>query len=431
MNMFVRNLGLAIVIFVTSTSAFSQKKNETSAAVENQRAGGAMAQGDIEGAKKALLSAKEFIDLAEVHVDTKERQKSLWLVGEIYSNLVVLGETTKDEELLKSLGGSTNAMAHAIAALKKGFPKGKKHAEDIIITVDRNRAIMSQMAGMMYSLEDYKGAAELYSGQAAFRECIQIMDTNALFNAALSYDYSKQFEKAVPFYLRLAQINYKGTKCFVYASASYRKAGQIDKAKALVAAAREKSPTDKDLLLEVVNTSIEEGDAAAAETALTGAIANDPNNKQLHYTIGTIMIDLGSGALAMYGDSIARSFDEKLALKEKSEMYYAKAETALNKALEIDPAYVDAQYQLGAHLVTWAGIIKTEASKLPYGDASYQMLEDKGEATYKRALVPLEKYIDAYPKDKAVLTILFQIERNLKNTEKALEYKKRADAIAD
>ena len=123
MNMFVRNLGLAVVIFVTSTSAFSQKKNETSAAVENQRAGGAMAQGDIEGAKKALLSAKEFIDLAEVHVDTKERQKSLWLVGEIYSNLVVLGETTKDEELLKSLGGSTNAMAHAIAALKKGFPK--------------------------------------------------------------------------------------------------------------------------------------------------------------------------------------------------------------------------------------------------------------------------------------------------------------------
>jgi tetratricopeptide (TPR) repeat protein len=283
----------------------------------------------------------------------------------------------------------------------------------------------------MYGNGEYSEAAELYAGQAAFRESIQIMDTNAIFNAALSYDYSKQYEKAVPMYLKLAEIKYKGTQCYVYASSSYRKSGETAKAKALIAKAREGNPTDKDLLLEVVNTSIEEGDAAAAESALAGAIENDPLNKQLHYTIGTIMIDLGSGALAMHGDSVARSFDEKLALKEKSESYYTKAEAALNKALEIDPDYVDAQYQQGAHLVTWAGIIKTEASKLPYGDASYQLLEDRGEATYKRALVPLEKYIAAFPKDKSVLTILFQIERNLKNTEKALAYKKRADAIPD
>jgi Tfp pilus assembly protein PilF len=49
--------------------------------------------------------------------------------------------------------------------------------------------------------------------------------------------------------------------------------------------------------------------------------------------------------------------------------------------------------------------------------------------TYKRALVPLERYIAKNPNDKDVLNILFQINRSLGNSEKALEYKKRADAI--
>ena len=155
------------------------------------------------------------------------------------------------------------------------------------------------------------------------------------------------------------------------------------------------------MLLELVNTNIESGDAAGAEKALNDAIATDPNNKQLHYTIGTIYIDL----------------------KEN-----AKAEQALRKALEIDPNYQDAQYQLGAHLVTWAGDLKMEADGLKFGDPNYNKLKKQSDETYQRAVEPLEKYITSNPNDKPVLNILFQLHRNLGNTEKALEYKKRYDA---
>ena len=175
-----------------------------------------------------------------------------------------------------------------------------------------------------------------------------------------------------------------------------------DKATALIEEARKSNPTDRGLLLETVNTHLAAGNNAEAEKALADAIATDPNNKQLHYTIGTIMIEL-----------------------EKNE----EAETALNKALELDPDYVDAQYQLGAHLVTWASALKTEASKLgPNETAKFNKLDKQSDETFKRALIPLEKYIAAYPKDKSVLTILFQIHRNLGDSAKALEYKKRADA---
>ncbi len=429
MNKLVKNIGLVGGLFILSTSTFGQKKNITSAAVENQRAGRAMATGDMETAKNSYLSALGFIDLAIAHEDTKNNQKALWLKGEIYSTIVVLGEQTKDQEMLDAVNGSEAGILEALEALKKGYPKGKKFQEDIENTVNRNRAVMSTMAGMFYTNKEYVEAAKFYSTQAAFSECIEEMDTNAIFNAALSYDLSEQYESAAVLYVKLADAGYKGTKCIVYASSAYRKIDQIDKAKAIVAKARETNPTDKDLLLEVVNTSIEAGDAAGAEKALSDAIALDPNNKQLHYTIGTIMIDLGSKAYKSQSDE-GLSAEEIARHKATGDSYYAKAEESLQKALEIDPNYVDAQYQLGAHLVEWAGAINTEASKTDPDDrTTYEALKAKSKETYQRALTPLEKYISNFPEDKSVLTILFQIERSLGNSEKALEYKKRADAL--
>ena len=74
---------------------------------------------------------------------------------------------------------------------------------------------------------------------------------------------------------------------------------------------------------------------------MNDAISADPYNVQLHYTIGTIYIDL----------------------KENQ-----KAEDALRKALELDPSNADIQYQLGAHLYNWATELKLERDKLSKGD---------------------------------------------------------------
>ena len=428
MNMIIKNLGLAAGVLLMTTNTFGQKKNETSAAVERGKALIAMQKQDVDEAIKFFLSAKKYIDLAEAHVDTKERQKTLWLVGDIYSQLVVLGEAKQDKDLIASLGGSKEAMTRAQQALKKAFPKGKKHKDDIIGTVDQNRIIMNKMANINYKSENYTAAADFYAGQASFADCIDMIDTNAIYNAAISYDKAEQYSAAIPMYLQLAELNHNGTQCYVLASAAYRKTGDIDRAKALISEAREANPTDKDLLLEVVNTSIEEGDAAGAEKALAGAIDQDPNNKQLHYTIGTIMIDLGNKAFkAQKADGV--SSEDAAAHKATGNSYFEKAEASLQKALDIDPDYVDAQYQLGAHLVEWAGAINTEASKVDPDDRlTYEVMKAKSKQTYSKALAPLEKYIASYPNDKAVLTILFQIHRSLGDSAKALEYKKRADA---
>ena len=386
---------------ILSTASFAQKKNETSAAVEfKNKYQMSLMTGDNESAKKALIAAKGFIDLAAEHVETKESPKTLYYKGEIYSNFLILGMQTMDTAFVK-LGGE-DALEVAIAAYKKGFDVSDKFDRDIEEAVDQKKTILDTYANMLYKADMFKEAGELYTTQAQFSEAVNQLDSTSIFNGALCYEKGGEFLKAAEGYAKVAKAGYKGTTSYVLASAAYRKGGQVEQAKAIVAEGRKVYPSDKDLLLELVNTNIDAGDAAGAEAALNEAITKDPNNKQLHYTIGTIYIDL----------------------KENE-----KAETALNKALSIDPEYVDAMYQLGAHLVTWAGDTKTAANQLKFGDPNYNKMLKDADDTYKRALVPLEKYIAKSPNDKDVLNILFQLHRSLGNSEKALEYKKRADAL--
>lgn len=396
----LKNISLALGVLAISTMAFGQKKNETSAALERQKAYGFLMKQDFENAKASMMSAKEFVDLAAAHEDTKDNQKTLWLKGDIYLGLVNIAMQSQDMAFLQEL--DSTIMEDALASLDRGYDLGKKYKDDIEETVQMNVGSLNGMASMLYEAKQFEPAAEAYDGVAELYNTIDVLDTATIFNSALCFEKAEKFPEAAERYEKIAKVGYRGTTSAVLASASYRKAGNYEKAKAVVAEARKSNPTDRELLLESVNTSLAEGDAEGAQSALDAAIATDPNNKQLHYTIGTIYIDLG---------------------KNK------EAEEALNKALEIDPDYVDAQYQLGAHLVTWGGDIKTEASKLKLNDPNYDNLMEESNATYERALIPLEKYIVSYPEDKAVLTILFQIHKNLKNTEKALEYKKRADAL--
>lgn len=395
-----RNFSLALGVLAITSVAHGQKKNETSAAVEfKNKYVTAMAKGDMETAKKALIAAKDFVDLAAAHEDTKDSQKTMWLKGEIYANFLVVGMSTQDTAFIR-LGGE-DALDQSISAFAHGFTLGKKMKADIQQSVYTKIDMLNGFAGMLYKAEQYSEAAELYDIQSRYSEAISEMDSTAIYNASLCYEKDEKYLKAAEGYERLAKVGYRGTKSAINASAAYRKVGDLDKARAIIDEARKTNPSDKDLLLELVNANIDAGDAAGAEAALNDAISTDPDNKQLHYTIGTIYIDLDKNV---------------------------KAETALNKALEIDPDFVEAQYQLGAHLVTWAGDLNTEAKQLPFGDPNYNKMLAESVEIYKRALIPLEKYIVTFPKDKQVLNILYQIYRSLDNSEKALEYKKRMDA---
>ncbi len=395
----MNKIGIIGIALTISTVSFAQKKNETSAAVEyKNQFPSYMASGDMVAAKASLLKAKEYIDLAIAHPDTKDSPKTLYLKGEIYSSIMSVGLNSQDPEFVKVIG--ENGFDEAIAAYKRSFDESNKFDEDIKASINNGRIQLDAMAGMLYNAKMYKESAEIYETSVNFVNAIGEIDTNSLFNAALSYDRAEQFDKAAMNYEKVAATGYRGAESYALAAKAYRKAGNNAKSEELLTTGKAKYPASKDILLEMVQTKIDAGDNEGAEKALNEAIGQDPNNKLLYYVIGTIYMDLNKDQ---------------------------QAEESLNKALSIDPNYADAQYQLGAHLVTWAGDMRTEASQLKFGDPKYDKMMEQSNQIYQRALIPLENYIKTYPEEKAVLTILYQIHKSLGNSAKALEYKKLSE----
>lgn len=395
-------LGIAFlaVIAMNTTVLQAQKAIETSAVLEYRKYGEAMMGGDIEGAKKALIKAKDFIDQSSAHEDTKESPKTLYHKGEIYAGFMAISVMANDPAFAK-LGGE-NPMLTSVEAFKKGYAVSDKYDGEIKESIYRNKMQVENITGMLYQAGNFGEAMNLYDFQVKLSDAINEIDTLSMFNAGVCAEKAEKYELAAARYKDCAKYGYRAPEIYAIASSMLRKAGKVAEAKEIIAEGRKKYPSDRAMLLELVNTNLDEGNSVAAEQSLQEAIAADPNNKQLYYTIGTIYLDL----------------------KQND-----KAEAALNKAIELDPNYADAQYQLGAHLVGIAGSIKEEASRLKFGDPKFDTMMAESDAYYKKSLIPLEAYILASPNDKDVLNILFQIHKNLKNTEKAGEYKRRADAI--
>ena len=333
------SLGLKTLVassLLLGFNSIGQKLNETSAATEFKKYSKANALGDIETAQNSLLKAKSYIDQAADNAETKESAKTLFYKGEIY--MALSNSNSKEINSLK-------AFETAVESYKKGFSISDKFDGDITESIYNLKQKYDNQSYKFYKDSLYEKAANSYFQTANIMEAIGVIDSTALYYSGVSANEAKLNGFAADRFKKCAEIGYKIPNSYIYASQALRKEKRFQEAKELINLGRKKLPSDKGLLLELVNTSIETGDTKGAEASLVEALAADPTNKQLYYVIGTIYMEL----------------------KQND-----KAEEALNKAIQLDPDYADAQYQLGAHLLTVASGIKEEASRLKFGDPNYE-----------------------------------------------------------
>jgi len=354
--------------------AFAQKSNVTDAALlmkkYNPMAG-------LDASKNLLTKAKAFIDIAAVNTETAGSAKMHMYRGEIYFGLIEVAAmesaatgTKPDEALLKEYE------AIAKASFNKVLEDPKKECiPDIQSFLNFRSNMYFNMGIKSYETRNFEMATQLFVGAIEVKSFLNEKYPDAEVNAQL---------------------------CLSRTVDSLLKVKSFDKALELADFVNEAVPQNIDILILLVNIYLQKGDVIGSQKYLNEALALDPNNKQLYYVLGTAYMDL----------------DEN-----------EKADNALSKALEIDPAYNDAQYQLGAHLYNWAAQLKKEAGQLPENDASYEPLMEKATAMQYRSLALLEKYIAVNPLDKTVLEILRSTYSKLGNNEKASEYKNRIEAL--
>jgi len=398
--------GLSLLLF---TAVFAQKKNVTDAILLMRKYN---PMGDIAANQKTVTEAKNFIDLAAANAETAEDLKMHLYRAQIYYCLNEINE---------------------IAAAKNGTPVDQ-------VTADACKA--TSMASFKKVIDDPKKA---WTSDA---QSFINMRVEFVYNQGITAYNSKKYEAAAEAFLAAYEIkSYLGEEfkdaevntslAANYAVEDYLAVKKYDEAIAFAEKISAALPKNIDILISLVNINLQKGDVSGTEKYINKALDLDPLNKQLYYVLGTSYMD-----------------------KKENE----KATAALQKAIEIDPNYNEALYQLGAHLFNLAAEKRNATLDLDYKDPKAVKLEAEAMELFKQALVPLEKYESLNPSENEVerikkmykekmesgkfdnaqlldaqkteitnacgiLDILYKTNMKLGNIEKAKEYKNRIDAL--
>lgn len=363
--------GLTILL---SSVTFAQKKNVTDAILLMRKYNPA---GEISANKKIVTDAMNFIDLAAANAETAEDLKMHLYRAQIYYCLNEMS-SIESAALNRPTDATTNASwkATSIASFKKVLEDPKKtYKADAETFINMRVELLFNQGIAAYNDKKYEAAAHAFLAASEVKSYLGETFKDAEVNTSLAVNYAVE---------------------------DFLAAKKYDEAIAFASAMSEAMPQNIDILISLVNINLQKGDVAATESYINKALALDPSNKQLYYVLGTSYMD-----------------------KKENE----KATAALQKAIEIDPNYNEALYQLGAHLYNLAVEKRNLTIEMDYKDPKTAIVEKEAMDLFKQALVPLEKYASQNENDKAILDILYKTNMKLGNIDKAQEYKKRLEAL--
>ena len=388
-------IGLLSGLLIISIGINAQNSNVVSAAIEYKKYEPELLQGNLDKAKEIILEAKNFIDPAMKHEDTKNDEKANMYNGKIYFALAELSGRYED---LKEYQTEEN-MEMIKTSFKKAM-ESRKYSREVETFVKRKSNQAANMSSMAFQSKKfdiaYVGFISAYELEQMIGETDEDMKQNALY----------------------AGLNYLDT---------LKKQGENEKIVEFVKVARENFPKNTSFAIEGVNAALATGDMTQAEKFFAAAAKADPENKALFSSMGSIYLaSADEGFMELQEMDITDS--NYPANAEEVESLYAKAEGNLERAIEIDGTYLDALYNLGVLYLGRGQKLEQKAKQMDYNDPSYNDVISKSEEMYKKAINPLEKYIEAEPDNAAVLQVLFQVHRRAGNSEKAIEYKKRFEA---
>ena len=152
---------------------------------------------------------------------------------------------------------------------------------------------------------------------------------------------------------------------------------------------------EPDMLKTLSSAYIEVGKVDVALSSFKALVERDPENKTYRYNYGVLLL--------------------------QSEDYPAAEEQFL-KALEIDPEYDNAAYNLGVTYVSWGKQLKQlEEQTEEYSDEDIEK--------FKNAVPYIERIADEEPDNAQVWELLGQVYSILGETDKAVDAFNKADQL--
>ncbi|PCJ81407.1 MAG: hypothetical protein COA49_04730 [Bacteroidetes bacterium] len=251
-----------------------------------------------------------------------------------------------------------------------------------------------------YNNATFDVAGHLFDLASEVAREFEIVDTMAIYNAALCYEKANLTDLAIERYSDCAEIEYQVPNVFLFISTLYRNEDNDEAALKTLQDARVLYPREQSLIIEELNIYLTNQDFERAKANLEIAAEQDPTNEILWFSLGSVFDNLGN---------------------------VEEAVDAYKKAIEVKPDYFDANYNLGAMYFNQAvqGINKANEMwkpRMTKTEASNQKkLETESKALFDIAKPYLEQAHNVDPLDIETIRSLKDIYARTGDDDKYLE----------
>lgn len=338
-----------------------------------------------------LPEARQAIDIAATHPDSKDKTKTAYYRGLIYL-----------QSYEKSDKASSAFLDTAFSALMKAKASPKKEYNDEIIQVIPTlyNAYFGS-AQRKYNAKNFDGAVADFERVIAMK--LLPVDTAALEYTAASAMFAKNYPKANSTFQLLHDYKIDNETTYPLWSGVRMEMKDTAGAFEVLKLGRQRRPADMVILNEMINYYIRTRQLKEASTLIETAIAQNPKSP---------VYQLIAGQLAEKTDNLA------------------KAETYYKRAVADSANYFDANYGLGALYFNEGVALNSAANDYPVNKVKeYEIKKAESRAAFKKSLPYMETAAMLDPNNYDAANTLFVIYAQLGNQAKSNEWKAKKTEI--
>jgi tetratricopeptide (TPR) repeat protein len=267
-----------------------------------------------------LDKAKEALDQAFTNDKSKNNPKTYFAKGR-FCQEVFRSENPKFKALI------TNPLEEAYAAYEKALELDTKGSIKKQMSINSTYLALGNdfinQGVQKFEAKDYEGALNAFENDIKIASSdiyVGMVDTGIYFNAGLSAYNANLYERAIPFFQKCVDMQYEGTTSYQLLYNCYHQLNDTDNAEKVLEKAFETYPTDKDIMMLLVDFYINNNKLDKAASYIAMAKEKNPNDYALFWAEGVIYMR-------------QEKYDEAIA--------------ALTKSIELKGDQYDTQFNLG------------------------------------------------------------------------------------
>lgn len=406
--------------------------------------------------------------LYPMYKEPKEKKKEKDKEGKdldvyVYERVIVTLRNGKVENWKETQTIVPKPLDEALACFKKAgeLDVEKKYDKKIGEGLKTLKEAYRKAAINCYNLEDMMCSFTNFKDMVDIGEMrqVNVVDTGVIYNAGFTAVQAGLNDDAIKYLNKAVDLKYTGDPLlFANLKKAYMAKGDTVSALNILKKGFAMYPNDLSLIIELVNFYITTGEKDAALEYLAKAKQNDPKNRSFYYAEGALydkmcsVIDnkindldankktdiskLDENKKAEFkatGNNIQKykpiddkykklraDLDQKYAVKEDSlaavlKEMQTKALEQYKQAIEVDPMYFDAYYNMGVMFFNNGVKLSDQAGK-EVDDKKYEAKKNASDEEFKKAIPYMENAYEVNQKTKVTPENSADIQKNRKAT---------------